>query len=292
VNQLKDWPETLPRRHLAGKLFAAALVPCTLMGVLLLAFLLIEIARHGLHWLDWQFITSFPSRKPEQAGILAALVGSLWIISLTALISVPLGIGAAIYLQEYPRKDKLSTLIEVNIANLAGVPSIVYGMLGLTMFVRWLNLGRSILTGALILSLLILPVVIVASREALKAVPLSIRQAAVALGATRWQTVRHHVLPLAMPGILTGIILALSRAIGETAPLIMVGALTYVAFTPSGPMDAFTALPIQVFNWASRPQPEFHELAAAGIIVLLGVLLSMNALAILIRYRSQRSAKW
>jgi phosphate transport system permease protein len=202
------------------------------------------------------------------------------------------GVAAAIYLEEFGGRGKLSAFIDINIANLAGVPSIVYGILGLAIFVRWFSLQRSVLAGALTMSLLILPVIIMSSREAIRAVPHSIRQAALALGATPWQTVRHHVLPAALPGILTGLILALSRAIGETAPLIMIGALTYVAFVPSGPMDAFTALPIQIFNWASRPQAEFHQLAAAGIVVLLAVLLIMNAAAIIIRHRSQRDRAW
>jgi phosphate transport system permease protein len=264
----------------------------TWAGVVLLALLLAEVVRNGIGWLDIQFLTSFPSRFAERAGIQAALWGTIWLIGLTALISIPIGIGAAIYLEEYARRNWINTVIEINIANLAGTPSIVYGILGLALFVRGMMLGRSLLAGALTMSLLILPVTIIASREALRAVPSSIRQASFALGATRWQTVWHHVLPAALPGILTSIILALSRAIGETAPLIMIGALTYVAFTPSGPMDAFTALPIQIFNWASRPQQEFFNLAAAGIIVLLVVLLSLNAAAIWIRYRSQKEARW
>jgi phosphate transport system permease protein len=201
------------------------------------------------------------------------------------------GVAAAIYLEEYAPKGRLSRFIEVNIANLAGVPSIVYGILGLAIFVRWMAMGRSVLAGSLTMSLLILPIIIIASREAIRAVPGSIRLAAFAVGATRWQTVRDHVLPGALPGILTGVILALSRAIGESAPMIMIGALAYVAFTPKGPMDAFMPLPIQIFNWAARPQQEFHQLAAAGIVVLLGVLLLMNATAVFIRYRSQRGPK-
>jgi phosphate transport system permease protein len=238
--------------------------------------------------LDLQFLREFPSRFPERAGIKSALYGTLWLISLTAVFSIPTGVAAAIYLEEYAKRSRLNSLIEVSIANLAGVPSIVYGILGLTIFVRWLALGRSVVAGAMTMSLLILPIIIIASREALRAVPDSIRQAASALGATQWQTIKHHVIPSALSGMLTGTILALSRAIGETAPLIMIGALTYVAFIPEGPMDAFTALPIQIFNWVSRPQQEFHELAAAGIVVLLTVLLIMNAAAVIIRHRSQR----
>ena len=282
----------LPTRRRFGSIFRFLFLLATLAGVVLLAVLVADVLQNGVPWLRWSFLTSFPSRFPEQAGIKAALWGTIWLIGLTALFSIPVGIGAAIYLEEYARRNWLNTLIEINIANLAGTPSIVYGILGLSIFVRWLALGRSVLAGALTMSLLILPVTIIASREALRAVPSSIRLAAFALGATRWQTVRAHVLPAALPGILTGVILGLSRAIGETAPLIMIGALTYVAFTPAGPMDAFTALPIQIFNWASRPQREFYGLAAAGILVLLGVLLTMNAAAIWIRYRSQRSVRW
>ena len=282
----------LPTRRRIGAVLHVIFLAATLAGVVLLAILLADVLEHGIPWLRWSFLTSFPSRFPQQAGIKAALWGTIWLIGLTALFSIPVGIGAAIYLEEYARRNWFNTLIEINIANLAGTPSIVYGMLGLSLFVRWMALGRSVLAGALTMSLLILPVTIIASRESLRAVPDSLRQAAFALGATRWQTIRAHVLPAALPGILTGLILALSRAIGETAPLIMIGALTYVAFTPSGPMDAFTALPIQIFNWASRPQREFYGLAAAGILVLLGVLLTMNAAAIWIRYRSQRNVRW
>jgi len=282
----------LVRRHRMGRALRALFLAATWAGVVLLALLLGEVFWDGIGWLDLQFLTSFPSRFPERAGIQAALWGTIWLIGLTALFSIPVGIGAAIYLEEYARRNWINTVIEINISNLAGTPSIVYGILGLALFVRGLALGRSLLAGALTMSLLILPVTIIASREALRAVPGSIRQASFALGATRWQTVWHHVLPAALPGILTSIILALSRAIGETAPLIMIGALTYIAFTPRGPMDAFTALPIQIFNWASRPQKEFYSLAAAGIIVLLAVLLSLNAAAIWIRYRSQREPQW
>ena len=282
----------LARRHRMGRALRALFLAATWAGVVLLALLLGEVFWDGIGWLDLQFLTSFPSRFPERAGIQAALWGTIWLIGLTALFSIPVGIGAAIYLEEYARRNWINTVIEINISNLAGTPSIVYGILGLALFVRGLALGRSLLAGALTMSLLILPVTIIASREALRAVPGSIRQASFALGATRWQTVWHHVLPAALPGILTSIILALSRAIGETAPLIMIGALTYIAFTPRGPMDAFTALPIQIFNWASRPQKEFYSLAAAGTIVLLAVLLSLNAAAIWIRYRSQREPQW
>jgi phosphate transport system permease protein len=282
----------LPVRRGFGTLFHVVFLIATFTGVVLLAVLLADVAQNGIPWLSGSFFTNFPSRFPAQAGIRAALWGTIWLIGLTALFSIPIGVGAAIYLEEYSKRSWINTLIEINIANLAGTPSIVYGILGLAIFVRWMALGRSVLAGALTMTLLILPVTIIASREALRAVPNSIRLAAFALGATRWQTVRAHVLPAALPGILTGIILALSRAIGETAPLIMIGALTFVAFTPAGPLDEFTALPIQIFNWASRPQVEFYGVAAAGILVLLGVLLTMNAAAIWIRHRSQRSMRW
>ncbi|MBN2171774.1 MAG: phosphate ABC transporter permease PstA [Candidatus Krumholzibacteriota bacterium] len=278
----------LARRHWQSLWLRRLFQALTWLGVMLLAILLFRIARQGAVWLDWDFLTSFPSRFPARAGIKSALAGTLWLIGLTALISVPVGVAAAVYLEEFSRAGRLKTFIEVNIANLAGVPSIVYGILGLAIFVRGIGLGRSVLAGALTMSLLILPVIIIAAREAIKAVPQSLRQGAMALGATRWLTVRHHVLPGALPGIMTGVILALSRAIGETAPLIMIGALSYVAFVPEGPMDGFTALPIQIFNWTARPQQEFHGLAAGGIIVLLAVLLLMNAAAVAVRHRFQR----
>jgi phosphate transport system permease protein len=284
--------DRLARRRRIDKGFR---ILCWLMAwtsVVLLAILLFDVVAQGHDWVDWQFLQSFSSRHAEKAGIKAAIAGSLWLVGLTAAFSIPVGIAAAVYLEEYAPKNRLSRFIAVNIANLAGVPSIVYGMLGLTIFVRWFDLGRSLVAGALTLSLLILPVIIIAAREAIRAVPPSLRFGSYALGATRWQTVRHHVLPVALPGIVTGVILALSRAIGETAPLVVVGALTYVAFTPEGPMDDFTALPIQIFNWASRPQAEFHELAAGGIMVLLAVLLIMNGTAALIRFRSQRNRPW
>jgi len=281
----------LPRRRLKAKLFHLFCAFVTFLGVTFLAILLFHIGKEGHRWVDWQFINSFPSRFVEKAGIKSALWGTIWLVGLTAAISIPVGVSAAIYMEEYASKGKLNTFIEINIQNLAGVPSIVYGILGLAIFVRWFNLERSVLAGSLTMSLLILPIIIIASRESIRAVPDSIRQGSFALGATRWQTVRAHVLPAALPGILTGLILALSRAIGETAPLVMIGALAYVAFVPEGPMDSFTALPIQIFNWASRPQEKFHQLAAGGILVLLAVLLIMNAMAIIIRQRAERKMK-
>ena len=281
----------LSRRYFKAKLFRGFCFSVAWVGVLILGVLLFHVTWEGFPWLDMQFINDFPSRFPKKAGINSALFGTLWLIGFTALFSVPIGIGAGIYLEEFGSKNYFSRFVDLNISNLAGVPSIVYGMLGMVIFVRWFDLGESVLAGALTMSLLILPIIIIATREALRAVPGTIRQAAFALGATRWQTVYAHVLPQAFPGILTGIILALSRAIGETAPLIMIGALTYVAFVPEGPMDEFTALPIQIFNWASRPQKEFHELAAAGILVLLFVLLLMNSIAVIIRHRLENKKR-
>jgi phosphate transport system permease protein len=280
--------QNLTRRHRVANLFHGFCFTVAWTGVVILGILLFHVTGEGLHWLDLQFLNDFPSRFPEKAGIRSALFGTLWLISLTATISIPLGVGAAIYLEEYAPKNSFTRFIDLNISNLAGVPSIVYGMLGLVIFVRLFDLDRSVLAGSMTMSLLILPIIIIASRESLRGVPNTLRQAAFALGATRWQTIYSHVLPAALPGILTGFILALSRAIGETAPLIMIGALTYVAFIPEGPMDEFTTLPIQIFNWASRPQKDFHELAAAGILVLLIVLLFMNSFAVYIRHWLER----
>ena len=278
----------LRKRQLRSRLFEWVCAGVTGLAVVILALLLQDVFVDGYRWVDAQFLNSFPSRFPEKAGIKSALVGTLWLVSFTALIAIPTGVLAAIYLEEYAPKNRLTHFIEINIANLAGVPSIVFGILGLAIFVRFFGLGRSVIAGALTMSLLILPVIIIAAKEAIRSVPNSLRLAAFALGATRWQVVRAHVLPSALPGILTGIILALSRAIGETAPLIMIGALTFVAFLPESPMDEFTALPIQIFNWTARPQETFHELAAGGIIVLLTVLLLMNAVAVYIRYRGSK----
>jgi phosphate transport system permease protein len=271
-----------------GTVFAWVCGAATLVGVLALAVLLADVLVDGLGALDRDFLTSFASRLPERAGIKAALWGSIWILGLTAVISFPLGVGAAIYLEEYAPDGWLTRAIQTNISNLAGVPSIVYGILGLALFVRALGLERSLLSGALTLSLLILPVIIIASQEAIRGVPDTIRQAAYGLGATRWQTIRTQVLPMALPGILTGTILALSRAVGETAPLIMIGAVSFIAFTPDGVMDAFTVLPLQIYSWVTRPQDEFQTLAAGAIIVLLVILLSMNAVAIYVRNHYQR----
>lgn len=260
----------------------------TVFAILMLAVLVIQIFYRGWHWLDWQFLTSYPSRFAEKAGIKSAFVGSIWLILLTAPIAFVIGVGTAIYLEEYAKNSWFSKLIKLNISNLAGVPSIIYGILGLALFVRGMDLERSLLAGSLTMALLVLPIIVVAAQEAIMAVPQSIRHAALALGATRWQTIKTVTLPTALPGILTGTILAISRAIGETAPLIMIGALSFVAFLPTGPMDGFTALPIQIFNWTSRPQEEFQNVAAAGIIVLLFLLLTMNSIAILVRNKFQK----
>lgn len=279
----------LARRRAIGRLFAGLCLVTTFAALAFLAILLIQVIRQGASFVSLRFLTSLPSTlAPETGGIYSPLWGTIWVICLTGILAVPVGVAAAVYLEEYAPKNRLTRLIQLNIANLAGVPSIVYGILGLAVFIRMMHLGRSVLAGSLTMSLLVLPVIIIASREALAAVPDSIRQAAYALGATRWQVTRHHVLPAAIPGIMTGVILALSRAIGEAAPLIMIGALTYVAYVPRGLGDAFTALPIQIYNWSSQPDPVFHQLAAAAIIVLLALLLSMNAVAIAIRSRQQR----
>ena len=289
-------------RHLKGRLFYLLCLLGSLVGILLLVTLLNDIRQDGFHYMSKHFFTNFPSRKPEIAGFHGAIMGTLWVMGIVAITSFPIGVGAALYLEEYAKKNKLTSLIQTNISNLAGVPSIVFGILGLQLFVRGTigygpaicigeqcGFGRSVISGALTLTLLILPIVIVASQEAIKAVPPSIREASYGVGATRWQTVSSHVLPQAMPGIMTGMILALSRAIGETAPIIMIGALTFVAFRPEGPLDPFTAMPIQVLNWISRPQTAFHELAATGIVVLLITLLTMNTIAVLIRIRLGQS---
>ena len=264
----------------------------TLIGIIILGFFIGSILYDGLTRIDWDFLNSLPSRKAEKAGILTAWSGSLWIVIFTFLVVVPLGIVAGIYLEEYGDKSKLSSLLEVNISNLAGVPSVIYGLLGLEIFVRLMNLGSSILAGSFTLALLVLPIIIVATREALKAVPPSIRAASYGLGATKWQTVWHQVLPASFGVILTGVILAISRAVGETAPLIVIGALAYVPFTPSSPMDEFTVLPIQIFNWISRPQHEFTINAAAAIIILLIITFIMNGTAVYFRNKWQKKINW
>jgi phosphate transport system permease protein len=277
-------------RLLGDRVLEGAGLIVMVLALATLGALLWDVAADGVGRLSWQFLTSFPSRRAGQAGILPALVGSIFVVGLTGLMAVPIGIAAAIYLEEYGGSGRVARLIEINIANLAGVPSIIYGLLGLGLFVRAMGMGRSVLAGAATLTLLALPVVILSTREALRTVPKSLREGSYALGATKWQTIWHQVLPVAMPGILTGLILALSRTIGETAPLITIGALTYVPFVPDGIWSPFTVLPIQIFNWVSRPQAEFLTNAAAGIIVLLLLLLAMNGLAIWLRDRYQKAS--
>lgn len=279
-------------RRVAGRVFLALCLGATLSGIFALGVLLYTVSADGIGRLNWDFFSTYPSRFADQAGAKSAIYGTVWVMAFTALFAVPIGIGAAIYLEEFAARNWLTKVIETNINNLAGVPSIIYGLLGLTIFVRIMALDRSVIAGGLTLALLVLPIVIVASREGLRAVPPSIREASLGLGATKWQTVWFQVLPPAMPSILTGVILALSRAIGETAPLIMIGALTFIAFTPTGPGSPFTTLSIQIFNWISRPQPGFADTAAAGIIVLLGVLLVMNGFAVGLRMYFERKRRW
>lgn len=260
----------------------------TLFGVSILVVLIYNILRVGFTRISWDFITSLPSRKPEEAGIYTAIIGTLDLMLLTVIFAIPIGVGAGIYLEEYSKKSKLSSLLEINISNLAGVPSIIYGLLGLGIFVRYFNFGGSILAGSLTLSLLILPIIIVATREAIKAVPPSLKEASFALGASKWQTISNVVLPSSFGGIITGIILSLSRAIGETAPLIVVGAMAYVPFVPHSLFDAFSVLPMQIFNWTTRPQQGFAVAASAAIIILLLITFIMNGIAVYFRNRWQK----
>jgi phosphate transport system permease protein len=276
-------------RHAGDALIQSMALLVLTLALVALGALIVDIVSDGWHRLGWQFLTSYPSRRASDAGIYPALVGTTYVIVLTTLIALPVGIGAAVYLEEYGGGGWFARVIEINIANLAGVPSIIYGLLGLGLFVRAFGFGRSVLAGAATLALLVLPIVILSTREALRTVPASIREASYALGATKWQTIQRQVLPGALPGILTGLILALSRAIGETAPLITIGALTYVPFAPDSIWSPFTVLPIQIFNWLSRPQAAFAENASAGIIVLLALLITMNAFAIVLRDRYQRT---
>ncbi|HPD18060.1 MAG: phosphate ABC transporter permease PstA [Candidatus Goldbacteria bacterium] len=281
--------------------FPVAGLLAVIISLGILFVLIIDVFKDGFMRLDFQFLTSYPSRKAEKAGILSAWVGTIWIMSITAFLIFPIGVAAGIYLEEYAKSGKLRDFLEINISNLAGVPSIIYGLLGLQVFVYFFRLDRSVLAGALTLSLVVLPIVIVATRESLKAVPLSLREASFALGATKLQTIIFQVLPSAFSGILSGVILAMSRAIGETAPLITIGALTYIAFLPTGPFttefpfitlqglkDYFTVLPIQIFNWISRPQKAFHANAAAGILILLIISLFINFLAVYLRIKFEK----
>jgi phosphate transport system permease protein len=279
------------RRRLTGTILLSLFVLSTGIAIIALTVLIIDTASDGAPWLSWHLLTNFSSRDPKQAGLRSALFGSIWIAALTGAICFPLGVGSAIYLHEYAPKNRLTSFINLNIFNLSGVPSILYGLLGLGLFVDLLALGRSIIAGALTMALLVLPMMIVASREALVTVPEGRRFGAYALGASQWQVVRRVVLPEALPGILTGTVLAMSRAIGEAAPMIAISALLYVTFDPTSPLDRFTVLPIQIFNWISRPQAAFAGLAAAGIIVLLVLLLAMNAVAILLRDRYQKRVR-
>lgn len=289
-------------RYRTDGIFQAITWTSIAISLIVLTFLILDVLMDGLPSINWNFLTSFPSRKAEQAGLLSALAGTIWVMLTVAVLAFPIGVGAGIFLEEFSEDNWFTRIIEININNLAGVPSIIYGLLGLQVFVRllgpngWLfeqtgidiTGGRSILTGALTLALLVLPIIIVSTREALRSVPDSLRLAGFALGATRWQVVRDQILPIATPGILTGTILALSRAIGETAPLITIGALTFISFLPENLQSPFTVLPIQIYNWVSRPQKDFHDLAAGGIIVLLIVLLAMNSTAVLLRNKLQK----
>ena len=274
-------------RKTQGAVFYIIFLGAVLVGIVGLVTLLVQVLIQGVPWLSLHLLTDYPSRHPEQAGLKAAIFGTIWIMGLTAAFTIPIGVSAAVYLEEYAPKNWLTTVLEINISNLAGVPSIVYGLLGLGLFVQLMALGKTVIAGAMTLTLLVLPIVILASREAIRAVPNTYREAAYALGADQWQVIRSVVLPAASPGILTGTILAMSRAIGEAAPIVVISGLVYLTFIPSGPLDRFTALPLQIFNWASRPQEDFRDLAAAGIIVLLVVLLSMNAVSIVLRNRFQ-----
>lgn len=279
-------------KHIKNEVFKAWAIFATSIGLIVLAILLIKIGMDGLHRISGAFFTSLPSRIPAKAGILSAWTGTLWVMVMTALIAIPVGIGAGIFLEEYMKKSRWASLLEINISNLAGVPSIIYGLLGLELIVRLLGIGENILAGSITLALLILPIVIVSTREAIRTVPNSIREASFALGASKWQTMQMSVLPAAAGGIMTGIILALSRAVGETAPLIVVGALTYVPFVPTSPTDSFTVLPIQIFNWVSRPQAGFYANSAAAILVLLLITFALNGIAIYLRDRWQKKLKW
>jgi len=302
---MADLNRVIARRKREDFIFNIIGIACTLIGIVTLLALLADLIIDGLPRLNWHFLTSYPSRFASNAGILSSWVGTLLIMIVTALTAVPLGIAAGVYLEEYARKNRITSLIEINIANLAGVPSIIYGLMALGLLVYQFHLGQSVLAGGLTLAFLILPIVIVATREALRTIPQGIRDAAYALGSTKWQVVRHHLLPYSFGGTLTGVIIALSRAIGETAPLITIGALTFIAFLPPTPVQSeppfvstewiwspFSVLPIQMFNWVSRPDREFLANAAGAGLLLIIITLSMNAVAIVIRYRVRKRIKW
>jgi phosphate transport system permease protein len=276
------------QRLVKNQVYKVIFFIATMFGLLILGILLYRILTQGAPYLNLDFLQNLPSRRPERAGIKTALIGTIWLVGVTAPLSLLLGVGTALYLEEYAKRNRFTDFIQVNISNLAGVPSIVFGLLGLTLFVRALGLGTSVLAAGLTMSLLILPVIIVASQEAIRSVPKNLREASFGMGATKWQTIVRVVLPAAIPGILTGGILALSRAIGETAPLVVLGLPLFIAFLPKTVFDTFTVLPMQIYNWTSRPQEEFHALAAAGIIVLLIMLIIMNSIAVLIRNKYQK----
>ena len=288
----ENFKANMAARYGLDRVFTVVVTVAALVGIVVLALLLVDVARDGSSMLSLNFLTSFPSQIfPENGGIYPALVGSVWLLGLTFLISVPLGLGAAVYLEEYAEDTRMNQIIEINISNLAGVPSIIYGLLGLGIFVQLLapiTGGGSVLSGALTLSLLILPVIIVSTREALRAIPRAIREGGYALGATRWEVIRSHLLPMALPGALTGIILALSRAIGEAAPILVVGVALYQTYATTGPFDGYMALPTQIYDWISRPQQIFQDSAAAGIVVVMAVLLIANSVAIVLRNRYQQ----
>ncbi|OCR00597.1 phosphate ABC transporter, permease protein PstA [Oscillatoriales cyanobacterium USR001] len=305
VESIQEIRAIISRAKLWDSIFAIIGLLSMLVGLITLLALTLDLAIDGIPRLSWQFLISYPSRRPEEAGILSAWVGSILVMLVTALAAVPLGIASGIYLEEYARKNWIADLIEINVTNLAGVPSIVYGLLALGLFVYQLNLGQSIVTAGLTLALLILPVVIVTTREAIRAIPNSIREASYAVGASKWQTTWDHILPYSAGSIMTGVIVGLSRAIGETAPLITIGALTFIAFLPDSPLKAefpfisfkwlmspFTIMPLQMFNWVSRPQAEFQVNAAAAGLVLMAMTLAMNAFAIYLRYRFRKNIKW
>ncbi|HEX2218303.1 MAG TPA: phosphate ABC transporter permease PstA [Gemmatimonadales bacterium] len=299
-----DYTQLVARKRRADLVFATAGLAVLLIAIATLVALFLDLALQGLPRLSWDFLTSFPSRRAGRAGILSAWVGTTLVMVVTAVLAIPLGIAAGVYLEEYAPKNWVTGIIEINVTNLAGVPSIIYGLLALGLFVYAFGLGQTVLVAGLVLALLILPVVIVATREAIRSIPQEVREGAYALGADQWQTVRMYILPAATPGILTGTIVGLSRAIGETAPVITIGALTFIAFLPPSPIQSefpflsfewlnspFTVLPIQMFNWTSRPQAEFHVNAAAAGVVLLVMTLLMNGLAIYIRYRLRRKMR-
>ena len=275
-------------RTIRDNFFYILFVFCTMIGIIGLAILLVDVFLDGYGWLSLDFLTNYASRFPDQSGILAPLMGTLWVVGLTAIMVIPVGLGTAIYLEEFAADNIFNRLLNLNISNLAGVPSVIYGLLGLAIFVQLMLDGqRAIIAGSLTMTLLVLPIVIIASQEAIRAVPSGYRDAAFAMGATRWQVVKTVVIPQAMPSVMSGIILALSRAVGESAPILVISALIFLTYVPTSPLDRFTVLPLQIFSWASQPQHEFRSIAPAGIIVLLIVLLSMNSIAIYIRSRTQ-----